>query len=381
MREGMDRDGKSGDHQQLPGQITDFPAYIIQLRDQRGAKDHGQADDNVDHFGQEDQLAVHVPRLIDLAGAEALPHHDGYGGAHGEHDHAEQVPYGAVDVQRRHGVQSAGGIELGDKGHAQGPENLVEQQRGCRAEDLRCQFSGNIQAFIGAGQEPVFAGVQVGVNRRDQQLHIPGDHCCDGGAFHAHGRGAEMAEDQYPVAEQVGQDRADTGEHRNPGFPGLPQRAGIDLHQREGRKPPQHDIQVVAATAQGQVQVAAVAFSPQEGSDEAFAENQVDQNGRGADEYAEVHFKPEGVAHAVHVALAEELSAVDACAAHAAEHGQAEHHHHLVGDGGSRDSLCAETAHHHVVQQGNEGSDELLDDDGDQQGQDAFIESLVTDKA
>ena len=89
---------------------------------------------------------------------------------------------------------------------------------------------------------------------------------------------------------------------------------------------------------------------------------------------------PESMAHTVHIALAEELGAVDARAAHSAEYRQDKHQHDLVCDGGSGNSLCAEAADHDVVQQGHKGSDKLLDHDGNQQGDDAFIEGLVADK-
>ena len=86
------------------------------------------------------------------------------------------------------------------------------------------------------------------------------------------------------------------------------------------------------------------------------------------------------MAHTVGIAFAEELRAVDARAAHAAEDRQAEYHHHLVCDGSRGDGFCAETPDHDVVQQGYKGSDELLDDDGNQQGYDAFVEGFIADK-
>ena len=380
MCEGVDRQGTSGDDQQLPGQVPYFLADVVQPGYQRGGENHAHADNDVNHFGQEDQLPVHVPGLFHLARAQALSHHDGYGAAHAHHDDAEQVPGGAVDVQRCHGVQSAGGVELGDKGHTQGPENLVDQQGRRRAKDLHGQGTRHIQALVSARKERIFICMPVGVTGYDQQFHIPGDDRRDGSALYAHGWSAQMTEDQDPVAEQVGQDGTDSGKHRRPGFAGFPQRTGVNLDQREGRQPPQHDVQVVAAAALRQGQVAAVAFTFQEGSNKAFPEKQVDQDGRGADQHAEVHLAPESIAHTVRVALAEELGAVDTGAAHAAEHGQDEHQHHLVRDGCGGNGFRAETSDHDVVQQGHKGSDKLLDHDGNQQGDDAFIEGLVADK-
>ena len=380
MREGVDRQGTSGDDQQLPGQVPYFLADVVQPGYQRSGEDHAHADNDVNHFGQEDQLPVYVPGFVDLACAQALPHHNGYSAAHAHHDDAEQVPGGSVDVQRRHGVQSAGGIELGDKGHAQGPENFVDQQGRCRAEYTDGQLSGHVQAFVGSGNERIFIRMPVSVTGDNQQFHIPGNDRCDGGTLHSHGGGAQMTEDQNPVAEQVSQDGTDSGEHRGPGFAGFPQRTGVNLDQREGRQPPQHDVQVITAAALCQGQVTAVAFALQEGGNKALPEDQVDQHGCDADQDAEVHLEPESVAHAVRVALAEELGAVNTGAAHAAEYGQDEDQHHLVGDGCGGNGFRAETSDHDVIQQGHKGSDKLLDHDRNQQGDDTFIEGLVADK-
>ena len=205
--------------------------------------------------------------------------------------------------------------------------------------------------------------VTVCVQHNNCQLHIPGDNRGDGGTLHPQGRGAQMAENQDPVAEKVCQNRADSREHGRTGFTGFPQRTGINLHQREGRQPPQHDVQIVAAAPEREIQIPSVAFPLQEGRDKAFPEKQVDQHRGRADQHTEIHLEPESMAHAVHVALAKELGAVDAGTAHAAEYSQGEYHHDLIGNGSSGNRLCSETADHDIVQQGHERGDELLDDD------------------
>ena len=220
----------------------------------------------------------------------------------------------------------------------------------------------------------------VGVNRNDQQLHIAGDNRGDGGALHAQGGSAELSVDQHPVQEQVRSDGNDPGHHGGAGFPGFPQGAGIHLGHGERHQAPEHHAQVSGAQPLRQGKIPSVAFSLQEGSDEGGSENQVDPDGKSGAQQDEIHFDADGVAHALRVALAEELGAEDARAAQAPENGQHLHHEHGIGNGGRGDSLRAQRANHDIVQKGNKGRDELLDQHGNQQRQDTPVESLRTDK-
>ena len=86
------------------------------------------------------------------------------------------------------------------------------------------------------------------------------------------------------------------------------------------------------------------------------------------------------MAHALHIALSEELGAVDADAAEPAEQGQHQYVQHGVGDGGGGNGLCAQAADHDVVQQGHKAGDKLLDDDGNQQGQNGTIEGTAANE-
>ena len=150
--------------------------------------------------------------------------------------------------------------------------------------------------------------------------------------------------------------------------------------QCEGRQAPEHDVQVGAAAAQGEVHVSAVALALQEGRDKGFAEDNVDQDGRRAAQDREVQLEAERVAHTVHIALAVELRAEDARSAEPAEDRQAVDHHDLVGDGGGGDGFRPEAADHDVVEQGDEIRDELLDDDRDQEHEYAPVKGFVADK-
>ena len=216
----------------------------------------------------------------------------------------------------------------------------------------------------------------MGMKNDDAQLNIAGDDRCDGGAFHAEGRGAQMPVDQDPVQEKICENGNNTGNHGGSGFTGFPQGSGIDLNQGEGDQPPQHDAQITGAEPQGEGQVAAVAFSPQKGREESFAEDQVDQDGGQGTEHGEINLDPEGVAHAVHVTLAEKLGAVDTGAAETAEDGQHMHHEDGIGDGGGGDGFAAEAAHHNIVEQRNKRGNKLLNHNGNQQRQNAFVEGL-----
>ena len=177
-----------------------------------------------------------------------------------------------------------------------------------------------------------------------------------------------MAEDQHPVQEQVGQDGDDAGDHGRPGFPGFPQRAGIDLNEGKGDQADQHDIQITDAVGQGAGQVSAVAFPLQVGHDEPLTEEGIDSNGEEREQNTKKDLIPEGITHALHIALAEKLRAENTGAAEPAEDREHMHHQDGIGDGSSGNRFGAQTADHYIVEQGHEGGNKLLDQNGNQQG-------------
>ena len=219
------------------------------------------------------------------------------------------------------------------------------------------------------------------VDDYDAQFHVPGNNRRSRRAPHAQRRRAQLPEDQHPVQEEVCGDGADAGHHGHHGFPALPQRAGVSLHDGERRDPPEHNPQIGIALPQRQRQVAPVAFPLQEAADECFPESQVNPDAENRADQAEDHFQPEGVPHAVHVALAVKLRAVDADPAESAEDGQHEHHQHRVGDRCRGDGFRAQAAHHDVVQQRYEIGDKLLYDNGDQQRQHGVVKGACSDQA
>ena len=219
----------------------------------------------------------------------------------------------------------------------------------------------------------------VRVDQHDGHLHVTGNHGGDGGAADAEGGSTQTAEDQHPVQEKIGHDGTDAGDHGDDRLSALPQRAGVGLHKGKGHLAPEHNRQIGTALPQRQLQIAAVAFALEKAADKAFAEEGIDRDaGQGA-EQAENQLQPEGLAHAVHIALAIKLRAVNTDAAQPAENREHEHHQHGIGDGGRRNGLRSQPPHHNIIQQGDEIGNELLDHDGNQQGNNRPVKGTGSD--
>ncbi len=75
----------------------------------------------------------------------------------------------------------------------------------------------------------------------NQHFHIAGEDCCNRSARNAQGRCAELPVNQDIIEAQVHNDCRNSRFHRQDRLPAFPQRAGISLHNGEGRQPRQHN--------------------------------------------------------------------------------------------------------------------------------------------
>ena len=110
------------------------------------------------------------------------------------------------------------------------------------------------------------------------------------------------------------------------------------------------------------------------------AVQQKHDNADDQDAHADVKLEAEGMAHAVVVAFAVKLGAVDARAGQRAEDRQVKHKQKLVDDSDARHRLRADAPDHDIVQQADEVGDAVLNNDRHRHRQHFFIKCFITDK-
>lgn len=172
--------------------------------DEPGPQDQGNADDQAAEEGQGVQGGPHLVDVLPPACADLPAHDDGGGVADGEDGHGTEI----LNVAR----QGAGGQDLGGplhvahddlvEGGAQAPEGLVEHHRPGVVEKFGQQGAARPEEH--GGLEPE-APVGQGVGEHDDELQHAGGQGSHRRAHHAQGGSAQVAEDEHPVEEGVGQ--------------------------------------------------------------------------------------------------------------------------------------------------------------------------------
>ena len=100
----------------------------------------------------------------------------------------------------------------------------------------------------------------------------------------------------------------------------------------------------------------------------------------GQNDEGSIELEPHRVAQTFSIGLAEELSGEDTRPRKSAEQAEGKDEDQLVGDAYPRELLRAKATDHHVVQEVDEIGNPVLDDDGNGDAQDHFIEGLGADK-
>ena len=83
--------------------------------------------------------------------------------------------------------------------------------------------------------------------RHQQELCVPGDYRGDGRTPDTHGGGAEVAENQNVIEDQVDGHCRHTGGHGHKGLPAFLQSTGVGGAKPKGQQPPEHDQQIFPA--------------------------------------------------------------------------------------------------------------------------------------
>ena len=96
---------------------------------------------------------------------------------------------------------------------------------------------------------------------------------------------------------------------------------------------------------------------------EALALKQEQGKGRGGQNQAGDHFKPEGMADSIMVSAAEKLGAKDSCAGDHPENADIIDKQQLVHNGHARHLFRAHHSHHNVVQKADKICDAVLNHD------------------
>ena len=159
-----------------------------------------QAEYNAAQEGENQQLAVFAAdSFLGTICAQHLPHKNTYCVAHGGADNRSQIVDGTDDIQSADDAQTAGGKALTLEGNGHRPKGFVENQGHDLGNHLLHKRNGDVQTSVKAVDKGKFQPVFMSPQGDDCQLHIPGDHCGNGGTVGTHGGRAEMAENQHIV--------------------------------------------------------------------------------------------------------------------------------------------------------------------------------------
>ena len=121
------------------------------------------------------------------------------------------------------------------------------------------------------------------IDHDDRRFDIAGKHRCNRRAGYAHLRETALAENQEIIEHKVDENRHHAGQHREPRFAHLAQRAGIDLRYAEGQQPPEHHSQVIHAETERCGRIRLRRFLRQIHADELLGER--DEHGQRAGQH------------------------------------------------------------------------------------------------
>ena len=218
-----------------------------------------------------------------------------------------------------------------------------------------------MEAAVSTADEGALLAVAMEPSCYDRQFYIAGDGRCDGCALDAHGRRAEMTENQHIVQDQVRKDGCDTCNHRNSRPSGFTHGAGIGIAEGKRNKAPVGHGQIILAVLQHQRRIGGVTFTLQIQFDERFAENQEEADSKQRQNCASQHLEPEGIANTLLIVTSVELCRKNTRTGTGAKNAQAENKHQTVDDGNAAHLQAAHLSDHDVIQHGNEIGNAVLD--------------------
>jgi len=350
---------------QLGCQVTDIVAGVVDPGEETGDTGQQSSKDCATQYTGEKKLAVGVTDLgFRVSGTQHLAHKDAHGVAHGKEYHTGQIENSAGDIHGRYHIQPAGGVALVQRCHAAGPEKFVNQKGHALDHDGFQKGGGDVQAFVCTNNIGILFLMDVHPACNDDQLHIPGD---DGGqrrAFHTHGGGSEMAEDQNIVAHKIDEHSYNAAHHGYHGLAGFPEGAGIDIGQGEGRKAPDHDPQILQSVFHSTCRGGGIAVTGEIQTDQRLTESQEEQSPGNSEKSADQHLEAEGVPDALVIPGAVELGGEDARAGTGTEDAEVEHKDQTVDNGNPAHGYGAHLADHNVVQKIYEIGNAVLDHNG-----------------
>ena len=349
VRKREDRHTDGGNEDKPRRQRADGIGRFIDERDKRrgGSQQHAYREAAGD--GKKDQLRRRILGLAVFARAELLADENGDGAAERLEDDVEEIGDCRRDVQRRDDGQPARGIALDEESHADGPQQLVNQQRHAAQDDVFDQTTGDFQASVYAPDEAVDFSVPVRADGDDRQLDKAGNDGRGRGAGDAVGRKAEAAEDQHVVQHEVcenGDDRRFHRQHRRACFA---ERAGVNLCERERNQTERHDFQVIQPISRRRGDVADILLAAQVEVNQLFAEKKEDCEAGGADNGGGDQLETKRIAHALVIAGTVKLCGENARARQTAENTEIENKQQLVGDGDAGHLIGSDLSDHHVV--------------------------------
>ena len=280
---GIERHGAGADADEPGGQMSDAVAGIVDFGENTGETGHQTAEEQAGSDGQGQQFPVAVPDgFFRVAGTQHLSHNDADGVAHGQEYNTGKIEQGGADVHGGHHIQTAGGIALVQNGHTTGPEEFVAKKRHTLDGDGFEELSGDVCRAENPGNKGIFAFVQMGPAGNHSQFHEAGNNGGQSRAFHTHGRGSEMAENQNIIENKIHQNRGNSGNHRHHSLSGFPEGAGIGIGQGKGQETPDHDSKILQSVFHGTGSNGRIAFTGQIQTDQEIAaqpENQCAQKG------------------------------------------------------------------------------------------------------
>ena len=214
-------------------------------------------------------------------------------------------------------------------------------------------------------RHPAVAG---GIEGHDDHLHHPGDQGGDGGAGDAHGRRAELAEDQDVVQAGVGQHGDAEDHHAHGGILRAALHADVDGADGVEDVAQPHDPQVRGPQLDEQAVVG------HKGHDlEGEAEQHHGHGDR--DDEAGVKADAHAAVDALGVPFAPVLAGQDGEAAEQAQNDDLQHVDGGVGGGDGGELVLAQHTHHEGVHEPQGGGDQVLQDQRQGQREKPLVEA------
>ena len=189
-----------------------------------------------------------------------------------------------------------------------------------------------------------------------------------------------MREDEQKIEQAVRAHRKEAHDHGREGIPGLSHGIRKHLREREGQQPEEHHEQILLRVVHGQREVALIFPVVQEEVDQRLLKQHKDRRADREDQHRQDRLEPQGIAYAVLILLAVILRGEYADAAESPEDREGENKQDLIHDGNAGHLLGAEAPHHDVIEHADQIRDEVLQHDGQGDGERGFIKRLVADE-